>query len=294
MRIHWHRVSLVAIATLSPMAVVAVAFLSAPQNLSSITRIQALASSSIDSAIRHENFRIASADLTKGTGLWTRLQPFSPLAGALVALLALAGTTFQYLRDRRRERDLRIEEGIAGATNTLTAFPGDQEAGIGTIVAALRNLRGFIDRSTYPQDLEAQMTDILAAVIREDLDYRNARHARFDILCFQYWDAYRRHQIKNPRENLYILDQYIEALDDLEQRTGIVGTATFGAGGVRNISEDVPNAVITHLNRLVTGYGLRLSLLPSDEAQISEQRFFRIARGNESLRDRMLSSRQGR
>jgi hypothetical protein len=69
------------------------------------------------------------------------LKQFAPVAGATVALVAFLGTTLQYLRDRRRERGLRAEEGIAESTNSLTAFPGSSDAGIGSVVAALRNLR---------------------------------------------------------------------------------------------------------------------------------------------------------
>ena len=113
------------------------------------------------------------------------LKQFTPAAGAAVALIAFVGTTIQYLRDRKRERGLRVEEGIAESTNRLTAFPSNSDAGIGSVVAALRNLRGFVARSADPARIETEVAEILVTVTREDLDYRDPRHARFDILCLQ-------------------------------------------------------------------------------------------------------------
>jgi hypothetical protein len=223
------------------------------------------------------------------TGLLSRLQPFAPVAGAIVALMALIGTTFQYLRDRKRDRELRIEEGIAESTNKLTAFPGDPEMGIGTVVAALRNLRGFVSRSRNMTALKADIMEILATVTREDIDYCNSRHARFDSLCFQYWDDYKNYQRKNPVENIYILDKYLEALEDLERKAGIVRSANFTSSGIRNIPH-AKNLEISHLTRLAAGYGLRLASLPPDQAQEAEQRFFKATGENASLRDWMLSS----
>jgi hypothetical protein len=222
------------------------------------------------------------------TSVLSTLQPFAPVAGAAVALIAFVGATVQYLRDRKRERELRIEEGIAESTNRLTAFPGNPDAGIGSVVAALRNLRGFVARSADPAKIETEVVEILVTVAREDLDYRDARHARFDILCLQHWKGYRSYQTKNRRENLYILDQYIGALAELEGRTGLVKSVTFGKAGMEKIPPRATNSDIALLTRLTAGYGLRLALLPPDEAQEAERRFFKITGGNKGLHERML------
>jgi hypothetical protein len=269
-----------------------VALLSGSQSLIQHGNPQWPSSLYLASAIKQANPTSEIVQHKQATGILGNLQPFAPIAGALVALLALMATTVQYLRDRRRERELRIEEGVAESTNKLTAFPGDPEAGIGTIVAALRNLQGFVSRSNDATRLEEQITDILVTVAREDLDYRNPRHARFDTLCFQYWKAYRHHQGANPTENLYILEHYIEALEDLERRTSLVTSVTFSPTGIRNIPRSANGKDIIHLTRLITGYGLRFALLSDDEAPDEEQRFFRVTGGNESLRDQILSSKK--
>jgi hypothetical protein len=278
----------VALVLVGTLAVIAVGILAV--HFATQTTSQSTSSPATASALNQEKLILEVAQLRHQTGLWGNLQPFVPVAGAVVALLALAGTTLQYLRDRKRDRELRIEEGIANSTNTLTKFPGDPDAGIGTVVAALRNLGGFVDRSMDSPVLRDQITEILATVAREDLDYRNARDARFDSLCFEYWEPYRGYQCKNPKENLYVLEQYLEALDELERTTGLVKSATFSSTGIRNIPPGVNNSDITRLTRLVTGYGLRLALLPSQEAPDAERRFLQVAGGNESLRERMLQS----
>ena len=277
------------VATLALIAVGALALFSIQQGPSNSAKTQPPTSSGSASTLGQQKLRLEVIQLKHETGLWGDLQPFAPVAAAVVALLALAGTTVQYLRDRKRERELRVEEGIADSTNALTAFPGDPDTGIGTVVAALRNLRGFVDKAVDPTTLQNEVTEILTSVAREDLDYRDARHARFDSLCFQYWEAYQNYQVENPKENLYVLDQYIEALDDLEKRTGLVKSAIFGPAGIRNVP-GATNSQINHLTRLVTGYGLRIKLLPDNEEQAAQRRFFNITGKNKSLLDRMLSS----
>jgi hypothetical protein len=221
-------------------------------------------------------------------GVVATLKPFVPVASAIVALIAFVGATFQYIRDRKSERKLRVEEGIAESTNRLTAFPGDPEVGVGSVVAALRNLREFVAKSADPAKTEIELAEILGTVAREDLDYQNARHARFDILCLQYWKSYREYQIENLRENLYILDQYIGALKELDGRTGLVRSVLFGSSGMDNIPSQATNSDVTLLTRLTAGYGRRLALLPTDEASEAENRFFKATGGNNSLHEKML------
>jgi hypothetical protein len=216
------------------------------------------------------------------------LKQFTPAAGAAVALIAFVGTTIQYLRDRKRERGLRVEEGIAESTNRLTAFPSNSDAGIGSVVAALRNLRGFVARSADPARIETEVAEILVTVTREDLDYRDPRHARFDILCLQNWNGYRSYQAKNRRENLYVLNRYIGALAELDGRTGLVKSVGFGEAGMENIPSGATDSDITLLTRLTEGYGLRIALLSPDAAQEAERRFFKVTGGNKSLHEKML------
>ena len=222
------------------------------------------------------------------SGVVATLKPFVPAASAIVALIAFVGATFQYMRDRKSERKLRVEEGIAQSTNQLTAFPSDPDVGIGSVVAALRNLREFVAKSADPTKTETELAEILGTVAREDLDYQNARHTRFDILCLQYWTSYRAYQTENLRENLYVLDQYIGALKELDGRTGLVRSVSFGSAGMENIPSQATNSDVTLLTRLTAGYGRRLALLPPDEAREAEKRFFKATGGNNSLHEKML------
>lgn len=218
------------------------------------------------------------------------LQQFTPIAGAVVALIAFVGTTIQYLRDRKRDRALRAEEGIAESTNRLTAFPSNAEAGIGSVVAALRSLREFVARSADPARIETEVTDILVTVAREDLNYQDPRHVRFDILCLRKWKGYRAYQASDRRENLYVLNRYIIALTTLEEGTGLVKSVNFSEGGMVNIPLNATDSDIALLARLTEGYGLRLALLPPDVAQGAEQRFLKET-CNSSLYEKMLSAR---
>jgi hypothetical protein len=226
------------------------------------------------------------------TSLASMLQQFAPVAGVTIALIAFVGTTLQYLRDRKRERGLRVEEGIAESTNKLTAFPGTSDAGIGSVVAALRSLREFVARSADPAGIETEVAEILATVAREDLDYRDPRHARFDMLCLQHWKGYRSYQTENDKENLYVLDQYIGALTELDDRTGLVKSVGFSEAGMENIPPRATDSDIALLARLTEGYGLRLALLSLPAAaQNAEQRFFKASGGNKNLHEKMLSAK---
>ena len=237
-------------------------------------------------------FLVSHVVNSKGhNGLVATVKPFAPVAPAVVALIAFAGATFQYVRDRKNERKLRVEERIAESTNRLTAFPGDPDAGVGSVVAALRNLREFAAKSADPTKTESELAEILGTVVREDLDYQNARHARFDILCLQHWKRYRAYQTENLRENLYILDQYIGALKELDDRTGLAKSVAFGSAGMENIPSQATNSDVALLTRLTAGYGRRLALLPPAAAHEAGQRFFKVTGENKSLHEKMLSEK---
>jgi hypothetical protein len=257
------------------------------------------ASTNLQPATYGRILTIAIADLNQHallssghTSLLSTLQQFTPALGAAVAFIAFAGTTIQYLRDRKRDRELRAEEGIAESTNRLTAFPGTPDAGIGSVIAALRNLREFVARSADPPGNETEIAEILATVIREDLDYHDLRHARFDMLCLQHWKAYRSSQMEHDRENLYVLDLYIGALTELDDSTGLVKSVSFGEAGMENIPTIVTDSNIALLARLTEGYGLRLALLPPNASPGAEERFFKAINGNKSLHEKMLSARE--
>jgi hypothetical protein len=132
----------------------------------------------------------------------------------------------------------------------------------------------------------------LVTVAREDLDYRNPRHARFDILCLQHWKSYQSYQTKNLRKNLYILDRYIGALADLDSKAGLVKSVYFGEAGMENIPSRATDFDLSLLVRLTEGYGRRVALLPSDAVQGAEQRFLKATGGNKSLHEKMLSAKR--
>lgn len=216
------------------------------------------------------------------------VQTFAPYASAVVALIALVGTTISYLQDRRRDRDLRVEEGVAESIDRVIAFPRNPDVGIGSLVAALRNLRGFVVRSTTASNLWREVGEILTPVAREDLDFGDVRHVRFDILCLDYLEGYRSYQAQNARENLYILSKYIEALYLLELRTNIVKSVKFDAVGMMIVPPAAKQSDLDLLVRLSTGYGTRLRLLGPDKALDAAQRFFEATGENKSLSAKFL------
>jgi hypothetical protein len=211
-----------------------------------------------------------------------------PVAEAAVALIAFVGTTIQYLRDGKRERGLRVEEGMAESPNRLTAFPGNSGAGIGSMVAALRNLRGFVARSADPARIEIEVAEILVTVVREDPDYRDPRHARFDFLCLQNWNGHPPDQAKNRRENLYLPNRYIGAFAELDGRTGLAKSVGFGESGMENPPSGATDSDIALLTRSTEGYGLRIALLSPDAAQEAEQRFLQGDRQQQNPARKML------
>jgi hypothetical protein len=98
--------------------------------------------------------------------------------------------------------------------------------------------------------------------------------------------------MEHDTENLYVLDQYIGALTELDERTGLVRSVNFGNAGMDNIPKSANDTDIALLTRLTEGYGLRLSLLPSNESPRAEQSFFKATSGNKDLHKKMLSARE--
>lgn len=218
----------------------------------------------------------------------TTVQTLAPYASAAVALIAFVGATIRYLQDRRRDRDLRVEEGVAESIDKVIAFPRNPDAGIGSLVAALRNLRSLIVKSTTASDLWREVGEILTPLAREDLDFSDVRHVRFDILCLEYLEGYRSYQAQNSMENLFVLSKYIEELDNLERRIQIAKSIKFDASGRMVIPLATKRSDLDFLVRLSTGYGTRFRLLGPDNAPDAAKRFFKATGKNQSLSAKFL------
>src|SRR5207245_2018241 len=154
----------------------------------------------------------------------------------------------------------------------------------------IRNLSELVKSSSTPADHSEWITQVIAAVVREDLDFTHTDHARFDSICFQYWPPYHLHQQENMKENLYVLGKYAAALDDLSGgKPDFVRSINFEPDGVRGVPSHVEEKDITYLTRLVAGYGYRRFLLPDSEKELVTEDFKAKVLQNASLTRQMVA-----
>jgi hypothetical protein len=223
-----------------------------------------------------------------------QLKMLAPWAPSIVALLALAVAVIQYFRDQRRQRNLRIEERVAENLAILSQFSADHSAPLATPVAAFHTLQILIELSTVQATYREQITKVIAAAVREDLDFEITNHVRFDQLCLTEWMPYAASEATTPTDNMLIVKRYLAALKT---------AANLNPGLMRHIkitNEDeitgVPPATeydqLRHLLHLVEAYSIRVSLLPANLQEQADKGFYQST-GNDNLTNYINQRRHG-
>jgi hypothetical protein len=147
-----------------------------------------------------------------------RLQGYLPAGSALAALAAAGWGVFVYLRDQRRDLQLRTQMEIGNNLNRLIEHDKGEAIKSGRIISALTTLNSLANQSANKDKLLRDVTSIMTAAIMEDIDFSNVGQVRFEVLCLRNWAPYEAHLRDNPDERGYILYRYLSALHELRGR----------------------------------------------------------------------------
>lgn len=119
-----------------------------------------------------------------------RLQRYLPAGSALAALAAAGWGVFVYLRDQRRNLQLRTQLEITNNLNRLIEYGKDDAVNSAQVLSALTTLNALADQSADKDQLLRRMTDIIAIAVMEDIDFNDVRQVRFEMLCLENWTPY--------------------------------------------------------------------------------------------------------
>ena len=221
-----------------------------------------------------------------------RLQGYLPAGSALVALAAAGWGVLVYLRDQRRDLQLRTQLEITNNLNRLTEYGKSDVVNSAQVLSALTALNALVDQSA-DKDLPRKVTDVIAIAITEDIDFNDVRQVRFEALCLGNWAPYETRLKGNPGERSYVLYRYLSALHGLRSRhSEYVSKVSWDADKKKFIHPaDLmmePENDFQLFQRLAQGIRSHWQLLEEVGQQAALEQDFQAATGNLELTTQLL------
>jgi hypothetical protein len=226
-----------------------------------------------------------------------RLQGYLPAGSALVALTAVGWGVFVYLRDQRRNFQLRTQVEIANSLNLLIEHDKGGVIKSAQIVSALTTLNVLADQSANKDQLLKEVTSIITATVMEDINFNVVSQVRFEALCLEHWAPYETHLRGNPDQRGYILYRYLSALRTLHgNHSEYISRVNWDARDLKFIH---PMNIVMEseddfrmFQRLVQGIRSHWQLIDEDSRRTDLAQEFLAATGNPQLTLQLLKGPQ--
>ena len=228
--------------------------------------------------------------LEQDTGNAATIRVWLPAGSAIIALAAVTFGAYQYFRDRRGERDIRIQEQFSSNLETVAGYVREENRTTARLLAALTTLKAVVELSNNKDDYCTQVTEVIVAEVRDDVDFEDEAQARFDLLCLKHWPDYGSWLKKNPTEQEFFMYRYSQAVRVFAERHREYFAGVKVDGNTLLASSYIEERDFLHLSQLVNGYKahLALSATANRSARITE---FGAALGNASLAEDLLVRR---
>jgi hypothetical protein len=147
-----------------------------------------------------------------------RLQGYLPAGSALAALAAAGWGIFVYLRDQRRNLQLRTQVEIASNLSRLIDRDQGEAVKSAQVVSALAALTALADQSADKDKLLSDVTNIIVTAVMNDINFGDVNQVNFEGLCLKNWNAYETHLADKPEDRVFVAYRYIRALYDLRAK----------------------------------------------------------------------------
>jgi hypothetical protein len=221
--------------------------------------------------------------LEEDTGAAARWRAWLPAGSAVIALIAAGFGAFQYFRDQRTARAIRVQEQYSKNLAELVQYAEPDSSTSVRAVAALVNLRQVVPLAEDSDRHRDQVTDIIATMVT-DLDFDNADQVRFDGICLDRWPEYGRWLDSHVPERSYILYKYQRALTKLaEKHPAYFRDLRMDTDGQFVVPAFIPEQDYTHFQRLVGGYQLQLARLQPGTVRADAVNGFATSLDNQRL-----------
>jgi hypothetical protein len=225
-----------------------------------------------------------------------RLQGFLPAGSALAALVGAGWGVFVYLRDQRRNLQLRTQMEIASNLNRLIEHDKGEAIKSAQIVSALTALNALADQSANKGRLLQEVTSIITAAVRDDIDFNDVSQVRFEMLCLENWVSYEAHLRINPDEHGYILYRYLSALHQLHgEYSTYISKVNWNARTMKFTHPAgtlLPEHDFQLFQRLIQGIRSHLQLIDDQSRRTELMQEFKAVTGNQELTQQLLGGPQ--
>jgi hypothetical protein len=286
----WYRRALLAAGLLAATTVIA---------SSAATPTLAIALASNESAISSApptptiEQQLQIEQLRQETSWVGRLQGYLPAGSALAALTAVGWGVIVYLRDQRRNFQLRTQTEITNSLNRLVGHDDHKAVSSAEIISALTTLNALADQSANKQRLLNDVTNIITTAILDDIDFNDVSGVRFEDLCMRNWAPYETRLRENPGERGYILYRYLSALLKLHNtHSEYISKVSWDASNMKFIHPASklmePENDFRLFQRLVQGIHTHSQLIEDDSRRIALAQDFQAATGNAQLTQQLL------
>jgi hypothetical protein len=233
--------------------------------------------------------RLQILQLEQQTSAQAKFRSYIPLLSVMVVFLGGIFGAYKYFRDQDRDFALRIEQDISSNLNQLLDFTketsGSQNA---RITSVLDNLSWLIRQAKEPPRQVRRVTAVIVSAIKEDIDFRNPREARFPALCLEHWPNYSTVVRDNEELQKFLSYRYNEALAGLAGKAPDYFAAIgYNRGGSftfpAELNTKVGEAEHEFFATLVDGLWQHLRLVVSEEIRRGALAGFRRALNNPNL-----------
>lgn len=222
-----------------------------------------------------------------------RLQGYLPAGSALAALAAAGWGIFVYLRDQRRNLRLRTQVEIASNLSRLIDRDQGEAVKSAQVVSALAALTALADQSVDKDKLLQDVTNIIVAAVKNDINFGDVNQVSFEGLCLKNWTAYEAYLANKPKERIYVAYRYNSALYDLRNKHDeYISRVTWNSKTMQYFHPDnvilKPEEDFLHFTRLVQGVRTHWQHLTAEDDRASVSKQFEAVTGNPQLTAQLL------
>jgi hypothetical protein len=208
-----------------------------------------------------------------------------------VAVLGVGFGAFRYIRDRRHDFALRVEQEAAVNLGYLVEYPKVDGRLNARVATALDNLNWLIDKTKDPARYRQRVTEAILVEVRDDIDFDDEKQARFDALCLARWPAYGSYIREHADLQGFILYRYKQALRVLrDQDPTYFATIQRASDGSYHVGRYPKENLYRHFQVLVDGFAQHIELIAEPERRAREIDDFAEALGNAALADQVFSN----
>lgn len=241
--------------------------------------------------LSNEKLRLEVEKLRADTGTPALLRSWLPVGTIAVGLIAAIIGVWQYLSNRKREVDVRLQDQFREDMGDLVDYLEAERGSSARVVASIGDLQAIVPMMPDPSAQSRHVTEFLLAAIVSDLDFDDPRQVRFEAVALATWPGYSDWLTTHQGDQKFVLYRYEQALRTMQSRyPEYVRTMRMdSATGAFKVKEFIPEKDYLTLLALLSGYAAHVGRLEADAREAALLRLDQIT-DNPALRAALFSS----